>query len=343
MGFEMKEYVPKIDLESLFCSANLYYALLGSVHTKSEDKYFQEFEVNSCGILFTGRVGSGKRTAVEALAGTAGKSDYQLFEFSVMELLDSDIYDSRKNIKEYFEYLREIIEIGKEHGKGVFVFLDDICLFDDDVKAGMFFFKNLKKLLNNVKTPVIVVSTYDDVAANLPDFYRIGFQIINIDEANEYDRENMFNSRISDYLNEDVSCDYLVQSTKGFSKGEIETLINLIFMSIIGQKKEDEDIEDISELINKKLIDSYVSLIEKSRYVPAQPEIISAAYPYPVGGAFENGNMGADDSSLKTSKNNSVLSEDLLSGTMDINKMVSESKKPVNPLESLKQAPLGEI
>ena len=284
-----QKYIPSSTLDQLsgVYTQRLLDYLAGSLYTEPEYDFFATAQA-SYGLLFSGKVGSGKRTVVDALAGSALMCGYDLWEVPISVLMGETPISTISLIEDFFNKLE--LEFKKEEGR-IFILFDDIWLFNDDTRAGKLFFGRLKKLLKYKSIKLLAVAVFDEEPSNIPSFYRLGMKIVTIGNPQENFRRSIIAESMGAFLTNTLTAEYLAEITNGFSYGELFEFLDNVMMSLMGKSKiiDEEEctsyyVDDVEPfgLINKKRVEVMAEEIKKCRYKFREDTPTGSVYNYPT-------------------------------------------------------------
>ena len=279
-------YEAETSLDELICTGRMYDLLKGSLRYGQEEGFLYP-TVQSRSFLFTGVRGSGKRTIIDAFAGSAAECGYTVYELPVNELIGSDPQETIKEIKAFCSGVRTK---AAQTGIKLMLIFEDIWLFNDDTRAGQLFFSELSRLMKRSEAHIITAAAYDDTAVNVPYLFRGNTHVIHVDAPEDFERELFFETNFELFVNDEVTTDYLVARTKGFTYGELRLLTDNILIALKGGLISDDEEKLPKELsddnvrkaiIPKQRVEMFAADIERVRYADDGRDAVKSIFNYP--------------------------------------------------------------
>ena len=279
-------YEAETTLDELICTGRMYDLLKGSLRYGLEESFLYP-TVESRSFLFTGIRGSGKRTIIDAYAGTAAEYGYTVYELPVSELIGSDPKETMQEIRSFFGSVRTK---AAQDGIKIMMIFEDIWLFNDDTRAGQFFFSELGRMMKRLDAHIITVAAYDDAAVNVPQLFRGKTHVIHVDAPEDFEREMFFETNFETFVNDEVTTDYLVSRTKGFTYGELRLFTDNMLIALKGgligddieqleQELSDDNVKEAA--ISKQRVEMFADDIERVRFVDDGKDAVKSIFNYP--------------------------------------------------------------
>lgn len=279
-------YNAETSVDELICTGRMYDLLKGSLRYGQEEELLYP-TVQSRSFLFTGVRGSGKRTIIDAFAGSAAENGYSVYELPISELIGSEPKETINEIRSFISSLRLRSE---PQGTRIMLIFEDIWLFNDDTRAGKLFFSELNKLMKNTGSHIITVAAYDEAAVNVPYLFRGNTHVLHVDPPDEFERSVFFETNFESFINDLVTIDYLVSRTKGFTYGELRLLTDNILIALKGGLI-DGDYETLSDrlsdynvgktILPKQRVEMFAADIERVRYTDDGKDAVKSIFNYP--------------------------------------------------------------